>query len=124
MFKQLYTFEMSKQKNQEEIKLSIAGYYKIIKQLQEKIKLNNKEIEKFNKTIEKNLKQIETLKEDNQTIITYFKEEMENIKQLHNCVLIKDNDNCDKHISEIKQNIKKLETVLDKVSNICCCANM
>jgi len=40
---------------------------------------------------------------------------MENIKQLHNSVLIKDNCNCDKLISEIEENIKKLDKVYKMV---------
>ena len=110
---------MATHTQEKEIKSSIEGYEKIIESLQEKIKANNKEIEKFNKTIEQNLKQIEYLKDDNQAIITYFKKEMENIKQLHNSVLIKDNCNCDKLISEIEENIKKL----DKAYRMCLTRN-
>ena len=103
---------------QADIKSAITGYKKIIVTLQDKIKSNDKAIEKFNKTIEQNFKQLESLKDGNEAIISSFKKEMENIKQLHNSILLKENDTCNKLISETQENIKLLERELDKVSKM------
>ena len=103
---------------QADIKSAITGYKKIIVTLQEKIASNDKSIEKFNKTIEQNFKQLESLKDGNEAIISSFKKEMENIKQLHNSILLKENDTCNKLISDTQENIKLLERELDKVSKM------
>jgi hypothetical protein len=117
MLSQLKTFEIEKKKNQAEIKSAIEGYKKIIETLHDKIKLNNKKMEEFNTIIQQNLKEMESLKGD-KSIILSFKNKMEDMLQLHNESLIKDNANCDKLISDTEENIKMLEKKLEDVSKM------
>jgi bacterioferritin (cytochrome b1) len=117
MLSQVKTFEMEKKKSQAEIQSAIEGYKKIIETLHDKIKSNNKTIEEFTTIIQQNLKEMESLKGD-KSIILSFKNKMEDMLQLHNESLIKDNANCDKLISDTEENIKMLEKKLEDVSKM------
>jgi chromosome segregation ATPase len=118
MLAHLKTFDMEKQKQHADIKSAISAYKRIIEQLQEKIKSNNKAIDTFNETIEENFIKMNFLKGDNEEIINLFKNKMENLKKIHNDSLIKDIGMSNKLISETEANIKKLEEELDKVSKM------
>jgi len=111
-------FHVEKEKHQADIKSAIAGYKLIITQLEEKIKSNHKAIDNFNETIEENFKKMESLKEENEEIITLFKIKMENLKKIHNDSLIKDIAMCNKLIIETQSNIAKLDKELDKISTM------
>jgi hypothetical protein len=117
MLAHLKTFNMAKQTQQADIKIAIDGYHKIIKTLQDKIQTNNKKMEEFNKMIVQNIKQLESLK-GNEEIISSFKTKMEEMETLHNEVIIKDNEKCHTLISDTQENINKLEKILDEVSKM------
>jgi len=117
MLAHLKTFNMAKQTQQADIKIAIDGYHKIIKTLQDKIHTNNKKMEEFNKMIVQNIKQLESLK-GNEEIISSFKTKMEEMEILHNEVIIKDNEKCNTLISDTQENINKLEKILDEVSKM------
>ena len=117
MLAHLKTFNMAKQTQQADIKIAIDGYHKIIKTLQDKIQINNNKMEEFNKMIVQNIKQLESLK-GNEEIISSFKTKMEEMEILHNEVIIKDNEKCNTLISDTQENINKLEKILDEVSKM------
>jgi hypothetical protein len=74
-------------------------------------------MEEFNKMIVQNIKQLESLK-GNEEIISSFKTKMEEMEILHNEVIIKDNEKCNTLISDTQENINKLEKILDEVSKM------
>ena len=117
MLAHLKTFAMDKEKQQAEIKLTIDGYHKIIKTIQDKIQSNNNKMEDFNKTIEENFIKMDMLK-GNESLISSFKNTMEAMKLIHNQAILKDNAKCHTLISETQENIKMLEKTLSEVSKM------
>jgi predicted Rossmann fold nucleotide-binding protein DprA/Smf involved in DNA uptake len=117
MLAHLKTFAMDKEKQQAEIKLTIDGYHKIIKTIQDKIQSNNNKMEDFNKTIEENFIKMDMLK-GNESLISSFKNTMEDMKLIHNQAILKDNAKCHTLISETQENIKMLEKTLSEVSKM------
>ena len=117
MLAHLKTFAMDKEKQQAEIKLTRDGYHKIIKTIQDKIQSNNNKMEDFNKTIEENFIKMDMLK-GNESLISSFKNTMEDMKLIHNQAILKDNAKCHTLISETQENIKMLEKTLSEVSKM------
>ena len=74
-------------------------------------------MEDFNKTIEENFIKMDMLK-GNESLISSFKNTMEDMKLIHNQAILKDNAKCHTLISETQENIKMLEKTLSEVSKM------